>query len=184
MRNVERTTRIGVLVAAILAACFFGMPAQQANAQGVGSREYPIKAAFLYNFLKYVDFPQGSVNGNTVVIGIVGTDPSAGAFDDLNGKTVNGKSLVIRHLGDHYDFSSVNVIFVPNSEKEHDRQIMQSCHAGLLTVGECPGFAHDGGVINFVPDGNRVRFEINPETATKYALRISSQLLRLANIVH
>jgi hypothetical protein len=167
----------------LLALLAFGLFISPAHAQSVGSREYPIKAAFLYNFLKYIDFPSTNT-GNTVVIGIVGADPSDGAFDDLNGKTVNGKNLVIRHLGDHYDFSSVNVIFVPNSERDHNRQIMESCHAGMLTVGECPGFAHLGGVINFVPEGNRVRFEINPDAATKYELRISSQLLRLATIVH
>jgi hypothetical protein len=157
--------------------------ASPARAQEEGSREYPIKAAFVYNFLKYIDFPAGSVS-NTVTIGIVGADPSGGAFDALNGKVVDGKTLIVKHLGDHYDFTGVNVVFVPNSEREHLRQVIANGHPGLLTVGESPGFAQEGGVINFIPAANRVRFQINPDAATKEELRVSSQLLRLADIVH
>lgn len=162
---------------------FFLAPLAPARAQEEGSREYPIKAAFLYNFLKYIDFPQGAV-GSSVTIGIIGNDPSNGAFDALAGKVVDGKTLVIRHLGDRYDFSGINVVFVPSAERGHIRQIIENGHPGLLTVGESPGFAEAGGVINFVPAGNRVRFEINPEAAARDELRVSSQLLRLATIVH
>lgn len=168
---------------ALAAACLVGVCTSAAQAQEEGSREYPIKAAFVYNFLKYIDFPAGAV-GNTLTIAIVGTDPSDGAFDALNGKVVDGKTLVVRHLGDHYDFAGVNVVFVPNSEREHLREIIANAHPGLLTVGESPGFAQQGGVINFIPAANRVRFQINPDAAAKEELRVSSQLLRLADIVH
>src|SRR5579883_3308561 len=95
---------------AIVMACLPTLVAPKpAQAQSAGSREYPIKAAFLYNFLKYIDFPPGAA-GNNVTIGIVGNDPSDGAFDALNGKVVNGKTLVVRHLGTRFDFAGINVV--------------------------------------------------------------------------
>lgn len=174
--------RRGMLLA-LFASCVLVALFAPARGQEEGSREYPIKAAFVYNFLKYIDFPNGTV-GSSVTIGIVGTDPSGGAFDALNGKAVDGRTLIVRHLGDHYDLTGVNVVFVPAGERDHIRQIIANAHPGLLTVGESPGFAQNGGIINFVPAGNRVRFQINPDAASKDALRISSQLLRLADIVH
>ena len=166
-----------LLAACLLAACLLAAP----RAQGQASREYDIKAAFLYNFVKYVDLP--SRPGGTITIGILGSDPSGGSFDIINGKVVAGKTLSVKHLGTRLD-PHVDILFVSDSERARLRQIFDTLgRSGVLTVGETKGFAQSGGMINFVTEGNKVRFEINPDAAGRANVRISSQLLRLARIV-
>jgi hypothetical protein len=175
---------INVCAALVLAIAMLTVWAMPARAQDEGSREYNIKAAFVYNFLKYIDFPPGAIAGSTITIGIEGADPSGGAFDLLNGKVVQGKTLSVRHLGDRTDLSGINVVFVPSAERARARTILDNAgHGGILTIGESVGFAQSGGMIGFVNDLNRVRFEINQAVAARAGLKISSQLLRLATIV-
>ena len=168
---------------ALLGLCLLTVSAPQASPQAQASREYDIKAAFLYNFVKYVDLPSRS--GATITIGILGTDPSGGSFDIINGKVVAGRTLAVRHLGSRLDPRAVNILFVSDSEHSRLRQIFGTLgRAGVLTVGETKGFAQSGGMINFITESNKVRFEINPDAAARANVRISSQLLRLARVVH
>ena len=170
----------------LLIALLLGMSTPNTRSEGEAAREYDIKAAFLYNFVKYVTLPPRPASGATITVGILGTDSSGGAFDySINGKTVGGKTLVVRHLGEHGDPRAVNILFISASERERLRQIFAGLgNAGVLTVGESSGFAQSGGIINFITVDNRVRFEINPDVAARTGIRISSQLMRLAKIVH
>ena len=155
---------------------------QQGGAREAPAREYQIKAAFLYNFVKYVDWP--GAGRSTITIGVLGKNPFGSALETLNGKVANGKTLAIRHLAGLQDARGVDVLFVSASESDHVRQIIDAVlQQPVLTVGEVGGFAQSGGIINFTSEGNRVRFEINPDAAERAGLKISSQLLRLAKVV-
>jgi len=160
---------------------FFWQGAQQLAAQNLSSREYEIKAAYLYNFTKYVDWPS---YGDTITIGVLGNNPFGGALAPLNGKIVKGRRLAIKQLDSVRDAHSCQVIFVSASERQRLPEIFEDLKSGqILTVGEMQGFAEGGGIINFVEENNKVRFEINAEAARRTGLSISSELLKLAKIV-
>lgn len=148
------------------------------------SNEYQVKAAFLYNFAKFVDWPAEALGGSngTLVIGVIGDDPFGGALDSaINGKTVNGRALVVRRLKWGQDLRFCHILFISASERKHLPQIIQSLRgASVLTVGDMGQFNQEGGIINFVLEASKVRFEINSRGADQARLRISSKLLALA----
>jgi hypothetical protein len=153
-------------------------------AQAQSSNEYQVKAAFLYNFAKFVDWPSDAFGGGNgaLVIGVVGDDPFGGALDSaINGKTVNGRALVVRRLKWGQDLRFCHILFISSSERKHLPQIIQSLRgASVLTVGDMGQFNQQGGIINFVLEARQVRFEINSRGADQARLRISSKLLALA----
>jgi hypothetical protein len=151
------------------------------RAQSASQREYEIKAAYLYNFIKYVDWPS---YGDTITIGVLGGNPFGAALAPLNGKVVKGRRLVVRQLDSVRDAQKCQIIFVSSSEKQRLQEIFESLRsARVLTVGETQGFADGGGMINFIEENNKVRFEINAEAARRTGLNISSELLKLAKLV-
>ena len=162
-------------------ACLWCQAAQNAKAENLSSREYDIKAAYLFNFIKYVDWPN---YGDTITIGILGQNPFGPAAATLNGKVVKGRRLVVRELASAPDGQKCQVVFVSASERSRLPEILANLRsARVLTVGETQGFANDGGIINFVEENNKVRFEINPDSAHRTGLTISSELLKLAKLV-
>lgn len=137
--------------------------------------EYQVKAAFLFNFLKFVEWP--AAGDGPWVIGILGRDPFGGALDrTVQGKTVNGRAVEVRHYAKPDDVKDCNILFLSRGDFEKMGAPMQP---GLLTVGEAPGFLKAGGVINFYLEDNRVHFEIRPEVARFSGLHVSAQLLKL-----
>ena len=190
MRNADRQLLLARILGArkvfwrgaLLGVAYicFQVP-HQASAQSLSSREYEIKAAYLYNFIKYVDWPS---YGDTISIGVLGSDPFGPALAPLNGKTVKGRRLVIKHLDSVRDAQQCQIIFVSSSERQRLQEIFESLRsARVLTVGETQGFADGGGIINFIEENNKVRFEINAEAARRTGLNISSELLKLARLV-
>lgn len=152
--------------------------------QAQSSSEYQVKAAFLYNFAKFVDWPAEAFAGSNgmLVIGVIGDDPFGGALDQaINGKTINGRPLVVRRLRWGQDLRSCHILFISSSERKHLQQIIQSLRgASVLTVGDMGQFNQAGGIINFILEASKVRFEINSRGAGQAQLRISSKLLALA----
>lgn len=171
-----------IVVGCLLAVCFLGPLSSTVRAQS--SSEYQVKAAFLYNFAKFVDWPAEAFAGSNgkLVIGVIGDDPFGGALDQaINGKTVNGRSLVVHRLKWGQDLRSCHVLYISSSERTRLRQIVESLRgASVLTVGEMGQFNQQGGIINFILEANKVRFEINSRGADQARLRISSKLLSLA----
>ncbi len=154
---------------------------QHATAQSLSSREYEIKAAYLYNFIKYIDWP---TSRDTITIGVLGGNPFGSALVPLNGKIVKGLRVVVKQLDSVRDAQNCQVIFVSSSEKQRLPEIFEnSKNAHVLTVGEMQGFAQGGGIINFIEENNKVRFEINSDAARRTGLTISSELLKLAKLV-
>ena len=157
-----------------------------ARAAPASLREYQIKAAFLYNFVKFVEWPAEAFaeTDGTITIGVLGEDPFGAALETLQGKTVKGRKLVIKRFKDLQDLQSSHILFISSSEKEHLPQIFETLKdVSALTVGEMAQFAHGGGIINFTRRKNKIRFEINVDAAERAGLKISSKLLRLAKVV-
>jgi hypothetical protein len=163
------------------AAYIFCCGAPEGRAENLSSREYEIKAAYLYNFIKYVDWPS---YGDTITIGVLGGNPFGTALAPLNGKIVKGRRLLIKELDSVREAQKCQIIFVSSSEKQRLQEIFENLKfARVLTVGETDGFATSGGMINFVEENNKVHFEINADAARRTGLTISSELLKLAKLV-
>lgn len=183
MMTTRRLARVlwGALLAAGVAA---GSPL---GVQAQSSHEYEIKAAFLYNFVKFVEWPSEALpeTSNIITVCVLGDDLPVEALESIRGKTVRGRNLAVRRIRPIKDIaSSCHVLFISSSEESRLPQVMQDIHgSSVLTVGEMERFISSGGIINFVIEKNKVRFEINPISAERARLKLSSQLLNLARVV-
>jgi hypothetical protein len=148
---------------------------------------YQVKAAFLYNFIKFVDWPENAfpTPQSPYVIGVLGKDPFGTVLDDvLRGKSVNGRPVIVKRLETDEQTRICHIVFVCSSERRRWNEIRQILkNYPVLTVSETPGFAESGGIVNFFQEGNKVRFEINIDAARRAGLRIDSTVLNLAKIV-
>ncbi len=149
--------------------------------------EYQVKAAFLYNFAKFVEWPSSAFKSpqEPISICIVGQNPFGSALEEaIRGKEIEGRTLVVHQVPDGAPTCTCHILFVGASEHRHFRALTETFKApGILTVGEAPWFGSEGGMINLKLEGGRVRFEINVEAADQRQLRISSKLLSLAQVV-
>lgn len=158
----------------------------RAEAQEVS--EYQVKAAFLYNFTKFVQWPADvfSDEKSPIIIGLIGEDPFGSALDRaVRGKSVRGRQLTVKRLKWGENLKDCHLIFIGSSERKRAAQILKILKgASVLTVGEMEHFNQQGGIINFISENQRVRFEINADAAGQARLTISSKLLSLARNVH
>ena len=165
------------------------------NAQNTpGSSEYLIKAGFIYNFANLVQWPSTSFAqpDSPIVIVILGEDHFGTTLDHaLEGKKVNARSFVIKRARSVSELQRTlgpqkecQILYVSSSEMPHLGEAIQVLKgAPVLTIGETPGFAKSGGIINLVLEDNKVRFEVNVQAAKDADLNISSRLLALARII-
>ncbi len=157
------------------------------RAQSGDSREYQIKAAFLYNFVQFVKWPGSSFASavSPFCIGILGDDPFGSTLEEtVRGETIDNHPLTVIRAQKAGDLKGCQMIFVCSSEKDHASEILAQLDSRpILTVSEFESFARVGGVIDFYLSGGKVRFEINPQSAQRCGLKISSQLLSLGRIV-
>jgi hypothetical protein len=161
------------------ATCILGLRGQ--------INEYQVKALFLYNFARYVEWPSQSFKSanDPIVICILGQNPFGSALDEaVAGKVVEGRLFVVRQTSEVEQSGRCQMLFVNSSEQKRFRSMASKLKgSGVLMVGETPGFLADGGVINFRVEGGKVRFEIDADTARQERLQISSKLLSLAQTV-
>jgi len=146
--------------------------------------EYEVKAAFLYKFASFVEWPAGRLS-LSVGICVAGRDPFGQELDRVvRGKTLNGREFLIRRLKPGEPAKDCQILFVGASERGRLRPMLEKLQAEpVLTVGDVPGFCESGGVVNFAVNDNRVQLEINPAAAERAGLRLSSRLLSLATIL-
>lgn len=157
-----------------------------AAAEELSDQEYQIKAAFIYNFAQFVNWPSSAESAtDPFVIGIVGSDPFGPEIDSLESETLNHRPILIRRFTDAKDVSpDCRIVFINVAESSRIRQTLDELSGrGLLTIGDTPRFADQGGAITFVIRKNKVRFIINRRTAEREGLRMNSQLLSLAERV-
>ena len=181
--------------------------APQAHADSAQSREYQIKAAFLYNFIKFVDWPKEKMadSNEPITIGIIGSKNFVKALEPLIHKKIKNKNISIKYFEVYEKLKKSQ----DDDDRQWDQKIeaLKTCHvlmfcmcdsgrienssqiikalkgSPVLTVGETDGFLESGGIINFLMEDKKVRFEINVTAAKKSKLKISSKLLRLAKRV-
>ncbi len=182
--------RVGILIVALSVSLSWAPEAVAQTSDSSDSSEYLIKAGFIYNFAKFVEWPTTAFAqpDSPIVIGILGIDPFGPLIDRIvENKKIGARGFVVRRLkwgGDLKDLKECKILFVGSSERAHIDELMQIVKTlPILTVGETPGFAERGGVIRFVLEDNRVRFEINVDAAHEADLTISSRLLTLARII-
>jgi hypothetical protein len=173
-----RSSGTALLLAAV---CLAASSARPARAQ---DGEYALKAAFLYNFTRFVEWPPHAFAGPRAPLHlcVLGEDPFGKQLDDLvTGEEVSGHSLVVRRpqLGD--DLEQCHLLFVSGSEKRRFDEILAPLKGkGVFTVGEEDGFLEAGGILRFVLVGNKVRFRINRAEVERSPFVVSSKLMRLA----
>ena len=160
------------------------LPVVSVHTQESQPTEYQLKAAFLFNFAKYVEWPAAAFPDKTspLIIGVLGKSPFDGDLEQTIGnKTINDRSLQIKEFHSVAEATNCHILFICTSEKKRLPEIFGGLrNAHVLTVGEADRFTQTGGMINFVPEGNKIRFEINDGAAKKARLKISSKLLNLA----
>jgi hypothetical protein len=151
------------------------------------AREYQVKAAFLVNFVQFVDWPSRAFVDDTtpLCIGVLGEDPFGSALDDLvRGEKADDRALVVRRATAPEPLLDCHLVFVSESEKDRLGGILSVLEGHpILTVGETDGFSRRGGIINLRIHQNRVRFEINPTAGERQGLKLNSQLLSLGMLV-
>lgn len=149
--------------------------------------ESEVKAAFLYRFIGYVQYPAAAFESDNspYVIGILGKTPIAGPLQQaVRGKTAMGRPIVVKQLRLGDELRKCHILFVAESESHRLPKVLEILRdAPVLTVGESADFAAKGGMIGFFVDQNRLRFEINVDAARRAHLDISSKLLNLARLV-
>jgi len=171
-----------------LAACaLLAAAATPAAEEAPALTEYDVKAAYLYNFAKFVEWPPPDAEGaRRFVIAVLGDDPFGRTLEEtLAGKTVGDRSFAVRRVSTPEQAEGAQIVFVSASEWARLPHVLRVLDgAGALTVGDMRQFAERGGMIGFRMEGRKVRFDINPEPVERAGLRMSSQLLRLARIVN
>jgi uncharacterized protein DUF4154 len=149
--------------------------------------EYQVKARFLCNFARYVEWPTESFKtpNDPIAICILGHDPFGGALDQaVNGKQVDGRPFLVRPVSGIPPDLHCHILFVPSSEGKRFRSMAGSLEgSAILTIGEIQELPAEGGVINFRLEDGHIGFEINLDAAGRRHLRISSRLLSLAQAV-
>ncbi len=179
--EAKRTTgRAGALRTLAALACLAAPLSGQAAATPT---EPQVKAAFIYNFAQFVQWPTAGETPGAVTVCVLGAS-SLGAFlSALSGRPVGGATLRVRTVASAQP--SCNILVIPDGQAEQLPAALEKSRGGhVLIVGETPGLAERGAAINLFLEQNRVRFEVNIDAANRAGLAISSQLLRLARIVH
>ncbi len=182
------------VVAVVVLMWLWWSPAAAARAQLAEPavslpNEYTVKAVFLYSFGRYIEWPETMFRNTSdpFVIGIVGEDSFGGTLDDIaSKKTIQDRRIVVRRFASSDQYNQpCHILFVSHSlpPDQQTALIRNTQDTVLLVVGETPGFAENGGDVNFFIDGDRVRFEINVDTARRSRLRMDAKLLNLGEPV-
>lgn len=151
------------------------------------SREYQLKAAFLYNFTKFIEWPPQSFSGTSapIVIGVLSDSPLGSELVQVvKDRNVNGRSIVVKRIETAAEARLTHLLFVGAGEGGRFVELEPAIRgSSIVTIGESPSFAQAGGTINFVLEDDKVRFEINMDSAEHAGLRISAQLQKLAKLI-
>lgn len=173
--------------AVLCIACLIALPASPARAQSDAPTEHQVKAAFLYNFAKFVEWPAESfpTPASPLQLCVLGEDPFGPDLKDIvKGKVIGGHPVRVLNPENVEQSKNCHILFVSPSEKARTRQIVEGLRdKSVLMVGDHKGFAEQGGMVNFVLENDRVRFEINVKAAERARLKISSKLLNVAKLV-
>lgn len=164
------------------ATCFV-LLSLQPQAQ-TAPKAYQVKAAFLYNFSQFVEWPPTAFSNQAspFVIGILGKDPFGAYLHELvKGERINGHPIQVQRYGDEKEIKNCHILFINLPSTINALSALEN--QSTLTVSDADNFARQGGMIRFFTENNKIRLEINPAAAKEASLNISSKLLRVAQIV-
>lgn len=151
------------------------------------SKEYQVKAVFLFNFTQFIEWPTNTFPGAKapLTIGVLGTDPFGNFLDEtVRGENANGHPIVVKRFQGAKDIKNCQILFVSQSEARKVKSILATVKKEkILTASDIEGFAQSGGTVRFVTEQHKIHFRINLEAVNDAGLMVSSQLLRLAEIV-
>lgn len=173
--------------AVILLAIFCAIATSVRAQEKAANQEYQVKAAFLYNFAKFVSWPDSKFSNSNApfIIGVFGKDPFGNALrESIVGRKIDGHPIEIRNIRTVNEVKDVHVLFVAGTENARAPGLHAALLQGnVLGVGESEDFLSHGGVIRFIIERERIRFDINISSAIAAGLKISSQLQKLARSI-
>jgi hypothetical protein len=154
------------------------------QAQAPKANEFQLKAAYLFNFGRFVQWPDPGAT-ETFEICVLGSDPFGSALDTtLAGGTIAGKNVTAKRIARPQDVNSCRVLYISSSEEGRLKEDLQALDkVRVLTVSDIPRFSDRGGMIGFVSEGDRIRFDVNLDSAAGAGLTLSSELLKVATNV-
>ena len=171
---------------AVSLAILFVLPAIFSGAQQVHPTEPQVKAAYLYNFGKFVRWQDDrAAASNSLELCVLGKDPFGPVLDStVAGESIDDRKITVKRISRVQDSADCSILFISSSEEDHLGTILAAAQRfGLLTVSDVPHFAERGGVIGFVMQQDRIRFEVNRGAAEESHLLLSSELLKVASKV-
>lgn len=149
--------------------------------------EYQIKAAFLYKFCLYIEWPPTAFASadSPIVLGIAGPESLVAELENMSrGRALNGRSMQVRHIDNNSNLTALHILFVARAEQSKLPQlVLQAQKLPLLVVTESDGGLNDGGGINFFVQDSQVRFDVGLDSTNRQGLRLSAQLLKVARTV-
>ncbi len=148
--------------------------------------EYTVKAAFVYNFIKFVKWPQEQefYQDKSLLMCVVGQGPMTDALKSISGRTVHGRLLIVKYCPQAECLKKCDVVFVTRHGEDRTDEILEAAkRSHILTISDMDGFTKKGGIIGMSLENNRIRFDINLKAAREASLKISSRLLKLARKV-
>jgi uncharacterized protein DUF4154 len=151
------------------------------------TQEYQLKAVFLYNFLQFVDWPPNAFSGpnSPLYVCVLGQDPFGRTLENVMGdERLDGRPIVIERQSDAADATHCHLVFIAQDSATRRHRTLTSLESKpVLTVGDAPDFAQQGGIIGLDIQNNRIKLLVNLQAANEAQLRVSSKLLRKAQIV-
>lgn len=175
----RRALWLSRIISTVLCLCPTIVPAQTSR-----PNEYQVKAAYLYDFSRFVEWPSqpGNDRKDAFAICVLGKDPFGPILDAaLAGEARAGQNLVARRISKLQDAIACQILFISVSEQDRLKEILTAMNkASVLTVSDIPRFSEHGGMIEFVLKGDKIRFDVNLANATDAGLTVSSDLLKVA----
>lgn len=171
---------------AILALAWLQALASLPQAQPASTREYQLKAVFIYHFVQFVEWPDSLPQPESpVIIGILGNDPFGPYLEEVvKGESVNGRPIRVERFNDIAEARDCRILFIGASENRHLEKTLEAVkNRHVLTIGESEEFSLSGGMIRFATEQSKIRLKINLQAVQGANLTVSSKLLRLADIV-
>lgn len=176
-------TKRGLIPASRLFALCMACAAMNQAVSGDAPSENDLKAAYLFKFAKFVEWPNGAFSNaeSPIVIGILGDDPFGRKFDEgIKGKTAQERTVVIKRIRSAEAAAGCHILFISSSEESQMEEILEALKdRNILTAGETDRFNRQGGIVRFYVQGRHVLFEINPSAAKRAGLKINAELLDL-----
>jgi len=183
-RTFEKKITTQIIIAALL---FIFLNASNAFGNPKGYSEYKIKAGYIYNFARFIKWPEKSFENHpsSFHLCLIEGDPFGNQFKRIEGKSITGKKLTVKRLKSGDNLKQCQILFIPSTEETQMSSIIKSLDGShVLTVGDIRDFHQVGGMVGLIKDGDQIKLEINLQATKRKELRINAKLLEIATIVN